>query len=98
MSRLRWSPWVVDFLLGNTQAEPDVPATNDGLIAVVGENVQAQPGTNFRQVVTGGASAIAGSPPNTDRYFEILISAPPLHSRKAVSFLSDTAPRNPHHT
>jgi hypothetical protein len=87
---------VRDLLLGNTQAQPDMPTANDGLIAVVGENVQAQTGANFRQVVTRGASAITGSPPNTDRYLEgtpayskprelapvplVVLSRPPLYS------------------
>ena len=50
----------------------------EGLIAVVGENVQSQPGADFRQVVTGSPRPIAGGPTDADCHFKMLHSAPSL--------------------
>src|SRR5215831_1462933 len=47
-----------------------MPSPHEGLIAVVGENMQPQPGANFRQVVTGGPRPIAGGPTDADCHFK----------------------------
>ncbi len=54
------------------------PPAYEGLIAVVGENMQPQPGADFRQVVTGGPRPIAGGPTDADCHFKMLHSAPSL--------------------
>src|SRR5215470_862907 len=47
-----------------------MPPAHEGLIAVVGENVQPQPGADFRQVVTGGPRPIASGPTDADCHFK----------------------------
>src|SRR5712691_4600695 len=67
------------FLFANTQAEPHMSPPHEGLIAVVGENMQPQARTDLRQVVTGGPRPIAGGPPNTNCHFKLLhIAHPPF--------------------
>ena len=51
---------------------------HEGLIAVVGKNMQPQPGADFRQVVTGGPRPIAGGPTDADGHFKMLHSASSL--------------------
>jgi len=74
------------FLRGDAQAEPHMPPAHEGLIAVVGENMQPQPRADFRQVVTGGPRSIAGGPPNANGHFEMLhIGHPPCTLEETIS-------------
>src|SRR5262249_51146778 len=68
------------FLFANAQAKPHVSPPHEGLIAVVGENVQPHPGADFRQVVTGGPRPIAGGPTDADCHFQMLHSASSLYA------------------
>src|SRR5262249_29587570 len=63
------------FLFANTQAKPHVSPPHEGLIAVIGENVQPQPVADFRQVVTGGPRPIAGGPTDADCHLKLRNSA-----------------------
>src|SRR5207245_3171204 len=65
------------FLRANAQAKPHMSPPHEGLIAVVGENVQSQPGADFCQVVTGGPGPITGGPTDADCHFKRLHSDPP---------------------
>src|SRR5215470_11170164 len=57
-----------------------MPPPHEGLIAVVGENVQPQPGADFRQVVTGGPRPIASGPTDADCHFKLRHSASSLYA------------------
>ena len=66
------------FLRRNAQAKPHMPPAYEGLIAVVGENMQPQPRADFRQVVTSGPRPITSGPTYADCHFKLLHSAPSL--------------------
>ncbi len=58
----------VYLLLTQADAQPDVPASDDGLIAVVSIHLQPQPRSRARQRVAGFVQPITGCPTDPDDY------------------------------
>ena len=72
-------------LRANAQAKPDVPPPHEGLMAVVNENVQSQPGADFRQVVTSGPDPSLAAPPMPTVTSRCCIAHPPCWMARALT-------------
>ena len=57
-------PVGAELLLSDADAEPDMPAADDGLIAVISKKMQAKTGAGFREGIAGLIHSVTGGPSN----------------------------------
>src|SRR5947207_11714281 len=65
----------MDLFLGDSYSQPDVPAPDDGLIAVIGRHVEAASGHSLGQRVARFVQPVAGGATDSDG--EFVPHAPP---------------------
>ena len=75
-----------DFLFANTKGEENVAAANDGLVRVVGAEMQPAPDNDAGENIAGGGNTLAGLAADTHREIVLAqchLSAPPIRAAPA---------------